>query len=524
MIKKDDVIIIGSGIGGLSCAAFLARYGLKVKVFERIHQPGGYVNTFKRKDYLFEGSTHQLAGLTNPIHLKETLEILGASNLDIIKIKDCFETVVFNENLEITERRLIPSGKENVLRMFQEAFPDDTDSVRQFIQICERISTDLLKTKRLLRGPAHRHPLDAITSFLLLKCKDGSLLKRIGEARYRVMLRHMKHSLSELLDSYINNADIKFLLSQYCYYLGTEPSRVAALIIAMMIYLYFVDGPNWIRGGTQVLLNHLTNEIQKHQGELVYRAPVSQIQVENGKAVGVLLENGEEHRSAYVVSNANAYLTYKKLIKQQEALPGTLRDKVSNYAPSRSAFVVYLGLPFELGAHGWMTSTLFFSSSKDMEREMKADRLFSETSPFLITNYTAMDPGFSPSGKSSIVLVAFADYDDWEGLDKEAYRDKKNTTQQRLIEKAQKITGLPLNDAEVSFSATPRTMAFYSANIKGAIVGAEMTVDQSGKERFNNRSPIENLFLVGHDTIPSGSVGSALDSGVITGRMLTRSR
>ena len=58
---KDDVIIIGSGLGGLSCGAFLAKNGYKVKVFERIKVPGGYVNTFKRKDYYFENSTHILS-------------------------------------------------------------------------------------------------------------------------------------------------------------------------------------------------------------------------------------------------------------------------------------------------------------------------------------------------------------------------------------------------------------------------------------------------------------------------------
>ena len=522
MKKKDDVIIIGSGIGGLSCAAYLARCGFSVKIFERIHHPGGYVNTFRRKEYLFEGSTHQLSGLSNPLYLKDTLALLGLSNLDIIKMKECFETVLFDAKLGLVERHLVPTGNANVLRMFQDTFPDDIDSVRRFIEVCEKISSDLLSLKRLMRTSPLQHPFDAVTALLLTKCKDGSLLKRLGEARYRTMLRHVKQSYAELLDDYITNSDIRFLLSQYCYYVGTEPSKVAAIIIAIMIYLYFLDGPRWIRGGTQVLLNHLVSEIQKHRGELFYRKPVREILVRNGKAVGVLLENGEEHYSEYVVSNANAYLTYAKLIRNQEALSTELREKVANYAPSKSAFIVYLGLPFDLRDHGWSSTTHLFSASKDVEKEMKT-ALASETSPFLMTNYTATDSGYSPVGKSSVVLAEFANFDDWVILDKEAYKKRKQASQQILIDKAQQITGLPLNEAKVRFSATPTTMEFYSGNFKGAIVGAEMTVDQSGNNRFDNKSSIGNLFLVGHDTVPSGSVGSALDSGLIAGRMLMKS-
>jgi phytoene dehydrogenase-like protein len=89
-----------------------------------------------------------------------------------------------------------------------------------------------------------------------------------------------------------------------------------------------------------------------------------------------------------------------------------------------------------------------------------------------------------------------------------------------LINKTARITGLPLDKAEVSFAATPRTLERYTGNINGSIVGAEMTVGQSGRGRFNYQSEIGNLFLAGHDTIPAGSVGSAIDSGVISGRLI----
>jgi prolycopene isomerase len=334
------------------------------------------------------------------------------------------------------------------------------------------------------------------------------------------MINYANKSYSSLLDDYIDHEDVKFLLSQYCYYIGTEPSRVAAIIIASMIYLYFVDGPMWIKGGTQVLMNFLIDTILGNGGTIEYRSPVNRILIEEGKACGVVLENGEEFRSKYIVSNVNAYTTYKYFVDRKDLLSEQLAEKIDNYKSSRSAFMVYLGLPEDLKKYDLHSTTFLFSASKDVENELKKERLQSDMSPFLMTNYTQLDPGVSPEGKSSIVLAEYAEYEDWIGMDSGTYREKKKRTEKIFVDKVSAITGLPLDKAEVCFSATPKTLEFYSGNQWGGLVGAEMTINQSGKQRFNNKSEIDNLFLAGHDTMPGGSVTSSIDSGVISGRLI----
>jgi hypothetical protein len=106
--------------------------------------------------------------------------MLGVPDLGFVPQGDCFESVVFNEKMEMTERYVVPVGKKNIFEMFEQKFPEEIDGIRDLFNVCENISVDLLKLKRLIRENPLKHPLDAISALFLSKGRDGSVFKKMA--------------------------------------------------------------------------------------------------------------------------------------------------------------------------------------------------------------------------------------------------------------------------------------------------------------------------------------------------------
>jgi phytoene dehydrogenase-like protein len=139
-----------------------------------------------------------------------------------------------------------------------------------------------------------------------------------------------------------------------------------------------------------------------------------------------------------------------------------------------------------------------------------------------ITNYKVSNPEFSEKNKSSLVIAEYDSIDRWLNISKEQYKKQKQETQEFIIRKASKITGIPFEKAEVCFSGTPKTMAIYSGDEFGGMIGAELNIRQGALNRWKHTSHIKNLILTGSDSPPSGGVSSCLDSGVIAGNSILR--
>jgi phytoene dehydrogenase-like protein len=288
--------------------------------------------------------------------------------------------------------------------------------------------------------------------------------------------------------------------------------------MCLIINALMLDKPLFIKGGSIQIVNQLSDEITKHKGKIHYKHEVKEILIREKKAVGVKLHDGTEHYAGYVVSNANAYTTYNTLIKDKKVLPEELLGKINDYSPGPSIFQTYLGLPFDLRDYGFKASTSFFSPGTDIVAALSGKEHY----PFVLTNYSLMDPQYSPPGKSSVVFVRFSDYKPWKIPDRKKYLEKKKSTQAAFIKLVKDITALPLEKAEVLFSGSPKTISHYSGNPFGSAIGADHTLEQSGNKRFHQMSPVPCLFLAGHDTKPAGGIGSTLGSGISAGNYLIK--
>jgi phytoene dehydrogenase-like protein len=518
MKHKDEVIIIGSGIGGLSCGAYLAKSGYKVKIFERLNQPGGYINTFKRKDYWFDATTHQIGGFNNYNYLKKDIDKLGI-NIKFIELDHCFETIVFDEKLNITNRYLVNSGYKRALSALKNYFPDYKIELLNLFNEFSNLTDDLLRLRRIQKESFFFHPYDAITGLMLKNAKNNSISRKIGIMSYKHFVKYRNKTFFDFFYN-INDNNLKSLFYQYChFFISSLPDKLNANLIASMIYHLMILKPLMPKNGSGELINELVKFIINNNGSIEYKSAVDKIIIDKDTAKGVRLNNGNEYYADYIVSNVNAYSTFNNLVGKNICSAETI-EKIKKYKPSRSVFQVFLGLPFDLKKYEFVSSSNFFINKYDFSNCFYKESNVNKS--FLLTNYSAIDDFYSKNGKSSVTIVEFDnDFNIWFNLNTNDYKKKKEKKTREIIEKVKKITGIPVDKYEICFSATAKTMNYYTGKINGGIFGLNKSNNENSK--FDNKTEINKLFLVGADTCNSGSITSTFESGIIVSDIIKKS-
>src|SRR5262245_13194317 len=282
---RYDAIVIGSGLGGLTCAALLARAGRSVLIVERHDRPGGYAHAFRRRGYRFDSAVHLVSGC-EPVPfeaggmLHDLLSALGVrERCDFTRVDPCYRVEWPGLTLDA------PCELERFAEVHAERFPREAKGIRGFLEDCLTI-----------RGEASRAEEQA-----------GVGLSR--PERFPLLLRYRRATLAQVLETRVEDPAARAALAALWPYLGLPPSRVSFLYFATMLTSYVADGAYYCRGSFQAFADALVAAAAGSGGELLLRAPVRRILVERGRAVGVLLENGQQVRAPVVISNADARQT-----------------------------------------------------------------------------------------------------------------------------------------------------------------------------------------------------------------------
>ncbi len=506
-----DAIIIGSGIGGLAGAAYLSKKGYRVKVFERLNAAGGYINTFKRKNYYFENSTHFMA--LDP----SVLKMLGLKNIDLLKVRESIE-VFFMEGNAINKRVFLESGRKELIKTLANSFDIEETEVVKIFRIFRKIGRDIKRLHRVLIRAPFANLYDMITAMLYIIKNKNSFFQKLGKYSYKHIDKAMDKSFHDFL-KFVDDPHLKSIfkfISSACFILPS--TDYFGTVGVYLNWAYLISPSIWIKGGTKNIINGLIDIITGNEGSVEYNSPVKEIIIEDNKAFGVRLENSDELYANYIISNVNASMLYNDLIKDKETYSPELKDKLDNYSPSSSVFQIYLGLPFLLKDYGYTAGSNAFYNEIDTDRLFEKKTDLNDPDFFVLTNYSAIDPSYSEKGKSSIVITTKSDYNDWSSLDRLSYNNMKKKFEKIIINKVMGLTGLPLDKAEVVFSATPVTMKRYTGNVNGGIMGLEPSINSG--DRFGSRSQIKNLFIAGADSSIGGGFNGSIYSGIISAKQI----
>ena len=480
-----DVAVVGSGLGGLTTALELARNGYKVAVFEQHRVAGGYAHSFKRKDFEVDVSLHHFGGLSDGKAIHGVLKTLGV--LDRIKYKK----------------------KKDLLRV---RFPDGEKTVPNYYGSFE----DFL----ISEFPREKDQIKKLINHLkLLRWHIvGGWIDPDFDIQPQDMLvnKYVDMTFLEMIKEFITDEKILAYLSQFWTYIGLPPEYVNATFSTCVFNSHLIEEVYDIEGGGSAIVSACVDQLKSLGSECFVKSKVKKIIVEDGKAQGVELENGDIYKTDIVVSNADPYQTFNELVGESD-VSKLFRFRLEKMKKSVSLFSLYVGLDCPASELGIPDAMYFYNHGYNPAKayDLAMDEQYDRTD-WCLTNYDNSKICSYPDGCGMLSFVEAAPTADWLDLDKESYKEKKERVQQILLEKYNKrFPGIVDHIKMVEFG-TPRTMNRFSLNAGGSVYGLAQTVEQSASRRLRNVTPVEGLYLTGSWTWSGGGYEGAIMSGVQT--------
>ena len=471
--EEYDVVVIGAGMGGLACAAYLATNGKRVKVFEQHYVPGGCCTSFSRKGFKFDAGVLHITGGKESGALQRVLSALEMEGE--IEFREQSQRIIFPDTSLDSSR-----DAEYLPKKLKEMFPDEGEGIAGLFNTIRSIYEDVKK-------------LPALSSLL---------------AEYR------EKSFQELVDSYINDTKLKALVTAN-WHLWHPMWRNSAIDYAAMLVSEPLRGYYYPLGGIQVIPDAFARVLKRYGGDIEFKTLVDKIILEEGKAVGIETRGRKRIRARQVVSNAAARSTFLNLVGEDN-LPSDFVTSLNRLEISLSAFYVYLGVDIDPKTAGINAPETIVYETYDNTKEWELLLRGEASIPcFGIAIPTFIDPSLAPQGKHIVIIMTMAPYH----LAGKSWREEKKRVTEKLIAKAEKLIPGLSQHIVVQDSATPLTIERYTLNSLGAAMGWAFTPGMF-LNRLNQKPPIPNLYLAGHWTVPGGGVAAVALSGLRAARMI----
>ncbi|MCX7771852.1 MAG: NAD(P)/FAD-dependent oxidoreductase, partial [Clostridia bacterium] len=388
MPKK--LIIIGAGIAGLSAGCYGQINGYDTEIYEMHSIPGGLCTSWHRKGYVFDGCIHWLMGVRPGTSFYKYWQEIGAL--------EGMRFLHHNLHLQIEDREghsiALGADIDELEKNLIALSPEDAESIKKLTEGARKLKT----MKMPMDKPQDMYSL--LDIFGMLRAM-GPLMKDM----VKLNAISIGEFASQLKSPFLREA-----------IMGIMPTEYPLMIYAMVLATYSNQDAGWPMGGSLAFARAIEKSYLKKGGKIRYNTRVESIIVEDNKAVGVKLENGEIKRADFVLSAADGHTTIYKMLGgryKNEAIDKLYAETL--LAPT--SVQVSLGVDCDLSKEP-------IAVSVKLEKPLKIGNV--ENKYFNFRHY-GYDPGMAPQGKSAVTSVLYSDYDYWAELykDQEAYKAEK---------------------------------------------------------------------------------------------------
>lgn len=492
-----DVIVIGSGIGGLTCASLLARYGKRVLVCESHAIAGGAAHCFKRRGFEFDSGPSFYCGLgdqrpsLNP--LRQVLDVLGES-LPVVSY-DPLGYYHFPE-----ETFPVYSNATRYRETVAQITPQGAKELEGFEQRLLPLYDALLGIPTLaLRADWQLIPI-------LLGRYWPSLFKLLPQ------LGIIQGSVGDVMDKEVCDPWVRRLIDLECFLLsGLKAHGTIAPEVAFMLGERTRAGVEYPVGGSGAIVDALVRGLKRWGGELRLNAHVEQILVEAGTAVGVRLRQGEILKAPVVISNATIWDTFvgsngRLPLVRPDDLPQSYRKSALEIPAVDSFMHLHLGIRAE-GLEGLTGHhVVVHDASQDITEPGNT---------CMISIPSVWDANLAPEGHHTVHAYTLEPFEGWQR--DEGYEEKKKVRSQSLFRALERIIPDIRQRIVLELIGTPLTHAHYLRRYQGTYGPAIA----AGKGMFPScQTPIAGLYRVGDSTTPGIGVPAVAASGILCANTL----
>lgn len=500
MPNEFDAIVIGSGLGGLTNAAYLAKGGMRPLVLEQHFAPGGNAQTFRRKRMFdFDVGLHYI-GDCGPRGIFPTMmkQLDIADRVEFVPMdQDGFDTY-----LAPGLKFRTPAGWERYQQRLDETFPQEKQAIARYIDTLRSVAGVFTGS------PARGEPTTQLVGKHWTQC-----------------------TLGEVFDALELSDPLRHILAGQSGNYGAPPSRAALGMHALMTE-HYMRGAYFIRGGARPMVEGLIDVIEDGGGELRLRQRVKRVIVEDDKAVGVQTTKGEEIRAPLVVSNADAKRTFLEMVGEQY-LSQALVERVQAYRMALPLFVIYLAMEVDPSELGYPATNLALLPAYNMEEQYALcyEGRIPDRPPILMSIASLKDPvspNLAPRGYTNlqVMTLAPAELSTWgvsqgpgSAPTKAAYRHTsdyeavKHEMERRMLSVVEEMLPGFVRNVVWQECATPLTQERFTLSSGGTSYGLEHTPDQYMTARVALQTELPGLWMVGANAIFGHGIAGAMMSG-----------
>jgi all-trans-retinol 13,14-reductase len=486
-MEHFDIVIIGSGMGGLLCADILGREGYKVCVLEKNKQVGGSLQTYVRDKVIFDSGVHYLGGLSKGQNLYQVFQYLGI--MDKLKLQkmdgDVFDKILIeNDSKEYVHAQ----GYENFIQQLLKDFPAGEKALRLY---CDKIK-------------------EVCNKFPLYNLRSG------GDINEKTPV--LEIDTKAFIESLTEDKKLQSVLAGSNMLYALKAGKTPFYVHAMILNSYIESSWKCIDGGSAIG-KYMVQNIRTQGGDIRRNAEVKKIVVKDGEVASVQLADGSQVYGKMFISNMHPVQTLA--ITETDIIKNAYRNRIKSLENSIGGFV--LNIVLKKGAIKYVKHNFYYHKDGhiwDMTEHTEDNWPLCYAVFF---SASSKSPGYA----EAMNVLAYMRYDEVEkwghtfntvAAEKERGKDyddfKKRKAEILLDCLEEKFPGLR-NSISKYYTSTPLSFRDYIGNGDGSMYGILKDYQNPLKTFISPRTKIPNLYLTGQNLNLHGILGAVM-SGLVT--------
>lgn len=481
---KYDVIIIGSGLGGLECGYILAKKGMSVLILERQIQPGGCMQSYKRKGVAFDTGMHYVGGLGESDCLYAPFKNLGLMDLPWQRLDPSgFDRVTIGDRTFS-----YAEGHEAFVETLSHDFPSQREALKKYCGVMKDVGSHLYDALK------PRNEVDFFTTSLFSTSAYGFLNETFSDQLL----------LNVLCGSSLKMELCKEKLPLYTFAQGNNS---------------FIQSSWRLKGDGDLIVNKLMTDIRSMGGEIICNAEVEELIEHDGQLVAARCANGEIYEANLFISNAHPAVTCD-LVKESTRMKKVYKKRISNLENTYGMFTLSLALKPE--------TLKYFNFNQYIYKEADVWDYYSKPGPVsgILISCRCPEEGDYTQVIDIITPMPWEQIEQWSdttiGHRGEEYKELKARKADECIALAEQfIPGLS-SMIQDRYMSTPLTYRDYTLTPNGSAYGVRKDYNNPMMTLLSAKTPIPNLLLTGQSLTLHGLLGVTMSSLFTVAEVLGR--